>query len=63
MQRNGLVLAAVAAIALSATFATAAVREDGSVADILPELAVLAGFAIVLITIAGLRLRRSMTVY
>jgi len=39
------------------------VREDGSVADILPELAVLAGFAIVLITIAGLRLRRSMTVY
>lgn len=39
------------------------VREDGSVADILPELAVLSGFAIVLITIAGLRLRRSMTAY
>ena len=37
------------------------VREDGTVADILPELAVLTVYAAVLITIAGLRLRRSMT--
>jgi ABC-2 type transport system permease protein len=37
------------------------VREDGTVADILPELAVLTAYAAVLITIAGLRLRRSMT--
>jgi ABC-2 type transport system permease protein len=37
------------------------IREDGTVADILPELAVLAGFAVVLITISGLRLRRAMS--
>ena len=37
------------------------VREDGTIADITLELAVLAAFAVVLITIAGLRLRRSMT--
>lgn len=37
------------------------VREDGTIADITTELAVLAGFAIVLIGISGFRLRRSMT--
>ncbi len=37
------------------------VREDGTVADILPELAVLGGFAIVLIGISGFRLRRAMS--
>ena len=37
------------------------VREDGTVVDILPELGVLTVYAAVLITIAGLRLRRSMT--
>jgi ABC-2 type transport system permease protein len=37
------------------------VREDGTVADILPELAVLAAFAIALATLASFRLRRSMT--
>ena len=37
------------------------VREDGTIADITTELAVLAGFAIVVITIAGFRLRRAMT--
>lgn len=37
------------------------VREDGTVADILPELGVLTVYALVLITISGLRLRRSMT--
>lgn len=36
-------------------------REDGTIADIWRELAVLAGFALVLLTIAGLRLRRSMS--
>ena len=37
------------------------VREDGTVADILPERAVLGGFAIVLIGISGFRLRRAMS--
>lgn len=37
------------------------VREDGTIADITTELAVLAGFAIVLISVSGLRLRRAMT--
>ncbi len=37
------------------------VRDGGSIADITTELAVLAGFAVVLITIAGFRLRRAMT--
>ena len=37
------------------------VREDGTIADITLELAVLAAFAAVLITIAGFRLRRAMT--
>jgi ABC-2 type transport system permease protein len=37
------------------------VRENGTIVDILPELAVLAGMAIVLIVIAGFRLRRAMS--
>jgi len=37
------------------------VRDDGTVADILPELAVLTVYAAVVITIAGFRLRRSMS--
>ena len=37
------------------------IREDGRILDITPELAVLTGFAAVMITIAGYRLRRSMT--
>lgn len=37
------------------------VREDGSVADIVPELLVLTGFAVVTISLAGFRLRRSMS--
>jgi ABC-2 type transport system permease protein len=37
------------------------VRENGTIVDILPELAVLAGMAIVLIMIAGFRLRRAMS--
>lgn len=37
------------------------VREDGTVVDILPELAVLAVFAAALLVISGLRLRRAMT--
>ena len=36
-------------------------REHGTIADITAELAVLFGFAVVLITISGFRLRRSMT--
>lgn len=39
------------------------VREDGTLVDILPELAVLAGFAAVLITIAALRLRRAIATF
>ncbi|MGI9643404.1 MAG: ABC transporter permease [Acidimicrobiia bacterium] len=39
------------------------VREDGTVVDILPELAVLAGFAIALSALASFRLRRSMTTF
>ena len=39
------------------------VREDGTVVDILSQLAVLVGFAVVMITIAGLRLRRAMTAF
>ena len=39
------------------------VREDGSLVDILPQLAVLAGFAVVVIAIAGFRLRRAMTAF
>ena len=39
----------------------ALVRRDGNVVDILPELAVLAGFAIVLLTLATWRLRRAIT--
>ena len=37
------------------------VREDGTIADITTELAVLAAFAAVLLTVSGLRLRRSMS--
>ncbi len=37
------------------------VREDGTIADITTELAVLAGFAVVLITVSGFRLRRAMS--
>jgi ABC-2 type transport system permease protein len=37
------------------------VRENGTIIDILPELAVLALFAVALITIASFRLRRAMT--
>ena len=37
------------------------VREDGTVADILPELGVLAAFAVVIIGIASIRLRRAVT--
>ena len=37
------------------------VREDGTIADITTELAVLTGFAVVLIAISGFRLRRSIT--
>lgn len=37
------------------------VREDGTIADITLELAVLAGFAVVLLTVSGLRLRRAMS--
>jgi ABC-2 type transport system permease protein len=36
------------------------VRQDGTIVDILPELGVLAAFAVALLTIAGFRLRRSM---
>lgn len=40
---------------------TILVREDGTVADIVPELLVLTGFAVVTISLAGFRLRRSMS--
>jgi len=40
---------------------TILVREDGTVADILLELLVLTGFAVVTLSLAGFRLRRSMT--
>ena len=39
------------------------VRENGTIADITTELAVLAGFAIVLISISGFRLRRAMATH
>ena len=39
----------------------ALVRRDGNVADIFPELAALAGFAIVLLTLATWRLRKAIT--
>jgi ABC-2 type transport system permease protein len=37
------------------------VRRDGTFADILPNLAVLAGFAVVLMALGGWRLRRVLT--
>ena len=39
------------------------VRENGTIADITTELAVLAGFAIVLLSISGFRLRRAMATH
>ena len=39
------------------------VREEGTITDILPQLAALAGFATVLITVAAMRLRRALTAY
>ena len=39
------------------------VREEGTIIDILPQLGVLAGFAVVLIAISAVRLRKALTAY